>query len=128
MRRVSKLKYASFTLTLRRPYAAEIAALRCGPECTKIAHRHSLTMFHRRLGYHMEFRSGSQLLARPLDRNVSGIFVEILEDSAGDFPRGLFWALFPTKMRKNPVTTSAIKSGGPKIKIREKIRSARNRP
>ena len=27
MRRVSKLKYASFTLTLRQPYAAEIAAL-----------------------------------------------------------------------------------------------------
>ena len=27
-RRVSKLKYASFTLTLRQPYAAEIAALR----------------------------------------------------------------------------------------------------
>ena len=27
---MSKLKYASFTLTLRQPYAAEIAALRAG--------------------------------------------------------------------------------------------------
>ena len=44
-----------------------------------------------------------------------------LEDFAGDFPGGFFWTLFPTKMRrKNPATESAKKSGGPKIKIREK--------
>ena len=44
-----------------------------------------------------------------------------LEDFAGDFPGGFFWALFPTEMRrKNPATKSAKKSGGPKIKIREK--------
>ena len=30
-RRVSKLKYANFTLTLRQPYAAEIAALSALP-------------------------------------------------------------------------------------------------
>ena len=57
-------------------------------------------------------------MARPLSRNVSGIFVvQILEDFAGDFPGGFFWALFPTKMRrKNPATESAKKSGGPKQK------------
>ena len=43
-------------------------------------------------------------------RILPGIF---LEDFFGDF--------FPTKMRrKNPATKSAKKSGGPKIKIREK--------
>ena len=43
--------------------------------------------------------------------------VSILEDFAGAFPGGFFWALFPTKMRrKNP----ARKSSGTKIKIREK--------
>ena len=63
-----------------------------------------------------------QLLARPLCRNVSGIFVvKILEDFAGDLPGGFFWALFPTKMRrKNPATKSAKKSGSSKIEIREK--------
>ena len=43
------------------------------------------------------------------------------EDFAGDFPGGFFWALFPTKMRRtNPARKSAKKSGGSKIKIREK--------
>ena len=57
-----------------------------------------------------------------LCRKLSGIFVVLnLEDFAGDFPGGFFWALFPTKMRrKNPATKSAKKSGGSKIKIREK--------
>ena len=37
-------------------------------------------------------------LARPLCRNVSGIFVvQILEDFAGDFPRGFFGHFFPQK-------------------------------
>ena len=40
-RRVSKLKYASFTLTLRQPYAAEIAALRsCGAGALVLVLRH----------------------------------------------------------------------------------------
>ena len=44
-----------------------------------------------------------------------------MEDFAGDFPGGFFWALFPTKLRrKNPARKSAKKSGGSKIKIREK--------
>ena len=39
----------------------------------------------------------------------------------GIFLAKFFWALFPTKMRrKNPATKSAKKSGGLKIKIREK--------
>ena len=61
-------------------------------------------------------------LARPLCRNVSGIFVlSILEDFPGDFLGGFFWPLFPTKMRrKNPARKSAKKSGGSKIEIREK--------
>ena len=42
-------------------------------------------------------------------RIFPGIF---LEDFSGHF--------FPTKMRKNPARKSAKKSGGPKIKIREK--------
>ena len=43
-------------------------------------------------------------------RIFPGIFLEVF-----------FWALFPTKMRrKNPVRKSAKKSGGSKIKIREK--------
>ena len=43
---------------------------------------------------------------------------------AGDFPGGFFRTLFPTKMRgKNPAT----KSGGPKIKIREKSVLPKNR-
>ena len=47
--------------------------------------------------------------------------VLILEDFPGDFPGGFFWALFPTKMRrKNPARKSAKKSGGSKLKIREK--------
>ena len=47
--------------------------------------------------------------------------VLILEDFPGDFPGGFFWALSPTKMRrKNPTRKSAKKSGGSKIKIREK--------
>ena len=29
-------------------------------ECTKLAHRHSLAIFHRRLGYRREFRNGSE--------------------------------------------------------------------
>ena len=40
----------------------------------------------------------------PLQKCVGDFVVQILEDFAGDFPGGLFWALFPTKMRrKNPV-------------------------
>ena len=61
-------------------------------------------------------------LARPLCRKSSAIFVvSILEDFAGDFPGGFFWALFPTKLkRENPATKSAKKkSGGSKIKICE---------
>ena len=47
--------------------------------------------------------------------------INVLEDFPGDFPGGFFWALFPTKMRrKNPARKSAKKSGGSKIKIREK--------
>ena len=39
----------------------------------------------------------------------------------GIFLEDFFWALFPTKMRrKNPARKSAKKSGGSKIKIREK--------
>ena len=60
----------------------------------------------------------------PICRNVLEDFcccIYILEDFPGDFPGGFFWALFPTKMRrKNPARKSAKKSGGPKIKIREK--------
>ena len=65
---------------------------------------------------------GIKISARPLRRNVSGIFVvQNLEDFAGDLPGGFFWALFPTKMRrKNPATKSAKKSGGSKIEIRKK--------
>ena len=34
-------------------------------------------------------------------RNTLGIFaVYILEDSAGDFPGGFFWALVPHSMRR----------------------------
>ena len=66
----------------------------------------------------------------PLYRKLSGIFViKALEDFAGDLPGGFFWALFPTKMRtNNPATKSVKKSGGSKIKIRKKIRSAKIRP
>ena len=47
--------------------------------------------------------------------------VYILEDFAGDFPGGFFWALFPTKMRReNAARKSAKRSGGSKIKICEK--------
>ena len=47
--------------------------------------------------------------------------IDFAEDFAGDFPGGFFWALFPTKMRgKNPARKSTKKSGGSKIKIREK--------
>ena len=64
----------------------------------------------------------TEILAQPLCRHVSGIFVvKNLEDFAGDFPGEFFWALFPTKMRrKNLATKSAKKSGGPKIKIHKK--------
>ena len=59
-----------------------------------------------------------QKLARPLCRNVSGIFVVlILEDFAGDFPGGFFWALFSHKNEEK-------KSGD---KIREKIRRLKNK-
>ena len=70
-------------------------------------------------------------LAWPLCRNVSGIFaVEILEDFAGDFPGGLFWAHFPTKMRrKKPATESAKKSGGEEKPVKnlfcQELREAR---
>ena len=51
------------------------------------------------------------LLAQPLCRNASGIFVvQVLEDFAGDFPGGFLWALFPHKNEEK-------KSGH---KIREK--------
>ena len=54
----------------------------------------------------------SKKLARPLCRNVSGnLVVQILEDFAGDFPGGFFWALFFHKNEEK-------KSGD---KIREKI-------
>ena len=61
-------------------------------------------------------------MPRPICRNVLEDFCCInLEDFPGDFPGGFFWALFPTKMRrKNPARKSAKKSGGSKIKIREK--------
>ena len=61
-----------------------------------------------------------QLLPRPFCRNVSEDFCCT---NFGGFSRGFswFWALFPTKMRRtNPARKSAKKSGGPKIKIREK--------
>ena len=61
------------------------------------------------------------LLAQPLCRNVSGIFVvQFLEDFAGDFPGGFFWHFSHKNEEKNPATKSAKKSGGSKIKIREK--------
>ena len=42
----------------------------------------------------------SEILAWPLCRNVSGMFVVyILEDFAEDFAGGLFWALSPTKKK-----------------------------
>ena len=48
------------------------------------------------------------------------LYIQIVE-FPGDFPGGFFRALFPTKMRrKNPARKSAKKSGGSKIKIREK--------
>ena len=74
--------------------------------------------------------SQKRLLARTLCRNVSGIFVvSILEDLAGAFPGGFFWALFPTKMRiKNPATKSAKKIRRPKNKNPRKICSAKIRP
>ena len=51
----------------------------------------------------------------PLQKCVRDFCGINLEDFAGDFPRGFFWALFPTKMRrKNPATKSVKKSGGPK--------------
>ena len=64
----------------------------------------------------------SKILPRPLCRNVLEDFCCI---NFGGFSRGFSWriflALFPTKMRrKNPARKSAKKSGGPKIKIREK--------
>ena len=61
-------------------------------------------------------------LARSLCRNVSGIFVAYFFGGfCRDFRGGFFWALLPTKIRgKNPASKSAEKSGGPKIKIREK--------
>ena len=42
-----------------------------------------------------------------------------MEEFAGDFPGGFFWALLPTKMRKNPATKSEKKSGGLKTKSAE---------
>ena len=45
---------------------------------------------------------GHLLDARPLCRNVSGIFVvQVLEDFAGDFLGGFFLALFLKKVREN---------------------------
>ena len=69
---------------------------------------------------------GLFLIARPIGRNVSEDFCcEKLEDFAGDFPGEFFWALPPPppkkkKEKKNPARKSAKKSGGSKIKIREK--------
>ena len=62
-----------------------------------------------------------EILARPLCRICRGgglgVVVENLEDFAGDFPGGFFWALFRTNMRR---TNPAKQSGGSKINIREK--------
>ena len=73
---------------------------------------------------------GLQLLARPLCRNVSGIFVvQILEDFAGDFPGGFFWALFPHKNEeKKSGDKIREKIRRPKNKNPQKIRSAKNQP
>ena len=64
--------------------------------------------FHIGLRTHFTF-SIQLFLARPLCRNVSGIFVvSILEVFAGDLLGGFFWALLPTKTRRNkPATKSA---------------------
>ena len=63
-----------------------------------------------------------------LQKCVGGFLLSHVEDFAWDFPGGFFCALFRTKMRKiNPATKSAKTSGGSKAKIREKIRSAKNR-
>ena len=70
-----------------------------------------------------QFFWGPKSLARPLCRNVSRTFVVyILEDFAGDFPGGFFWApFFPTKMRrKKSGDRIREKIRRPKIKIRKK--------
>ena len=55
-----------------------------------------------------------ELLARPSAEMCRGFLLH-------KFWRILFWALFPTEMRrKNPATKSAQKSVGQKMKIREK--------
>ena len=71
---------------------------------------------------HVYLNSVQQMLARPLCRNVSGIFVvPILEDFAGDFPGGFFWAPFPTKMRRKiPASEIREKIRRPQKKKREK--------
>ena len=65
---------------------------------------------------------------RPLCRNVSEIFVvSMLEDFAGDFPGGFFWALFLTEMRRKYAARKKKEKPAAKQKI-AKIRSAKNRP
>ena len=58
-----------------------------------------------------------RFLEAPLQKVAGDFVVYILEDFAGDFPGGFFWALFShkkKKTRKNPATKSAKTSGGSK--------------
>ena len=91
--------------------------VRCG---TSSIHFHCLAPWS---SNHIGLRK-MHFLPRPICRNVLEDFCcTNLEDFPGDFPGGFFffWALFPTKMRReNPARKSAKKSGGSKIKIREK--------
>ena len=61
----------------------------------------------------------------PLQKCVADFVVQLWEEFAGDSRGGIFWALFPTKMRrKDPATNSVKKSGSPP-KRKRKIRSAK---
>ena len=65
----------------------------------------------------------------PLQKCVGDFCCINFGDFVGDFPGGFFWALFPTKMRKNnPATKSVKKFRRPKIEICDKKRSAKNQP
>ena len=58
----------------------------------------------------------------PLQKCVGVFVVHILEDFAGDFPGGFFWAIFPTQKRGEKIRRQKPrkKTGGPKIKVHEK--------
>ena len=50
-----------------------------GTECTKIAHRHLLAIFHRRLGYRREFCNGNQFRVSQGMRQWESILSALIE-------------------------------------------------